>query len=659
MRAKLPNILNMAGLMTRGQADKYAAERASGAVNRYADDVAVHGVNRANAIIGSHGPAEFRGGLLPFPLLRVFSDECDVVRGAIQKRIAQVMATNWHFIPAEGLTAKEAAPDIEAAKEAWSRKGSLGGPGKSRREFISEVVEDLMVCGAAVQFRQPNAGEVAYQQGRVSDPKLARGTFAVVNVDAATVKPILSSGGWVPVPPAVAYEQYIWGAVEATFTRDELRYTRLNSRTNLRWSRSPVDHCLAALLMWMNQDLRVLTELVDGRGSIGHWEVPEGWSLERTKEFSTWINALMDTPEKRAKGARKAIPVGPKWVPDEPWDYERVVKFQNFLVRRVAGAFDLNPAVLGYAGEMYKVAQEEARRLAELWAQLPLLICLEEIQNEILHDDLGLVKAQGAWDVNLSDREAMGRIAAAAGLERMCTNDFLEAAGFPLAEGDLANAYFHDVARGAPIFLGWRQGYEPKTDDPQALLAAGSAATAATSGEADPQEPNGTEKTDSRPTAPESAGSQKPPGDATISTPKADAVGDSGTPANTGGGQNVGAQPIVPPQATGGKAGEDLRRWRDKALRFQSEGRLEKCHFDSTEIPAELAAGIQEALGKASSAADVEAAFGLSGKAAEGEGTPGDSEAPPLLGALEIIYDAVKAERAGRKAQPAGPSGMR
>jgi len=83
-----------------------------------------------------------------------------------------------------------------------------------------------------------------------------------------------------------------------------------------------------------------------------------------------------------------------------------------------------------------------------------------------------------------------------------------------------------------------------------------------------------------------------------------------------------------------------LDKWRRKALRYQREGNLARCRFESQAIPSDIASAVTERLAKARTPEEVRAAFEF------------ENAKPPtaahLAEALETIVAAAREERGSR-----------
>lgn len=503
-----------------------------------------------------HGDANWRGGLTTMKQLRTLAVNCDVVANAVQLRIDQVRATPLQVLPVDGLDESEAQSEIEQAQEFLATTGGLGGPGVTWQEFICSGVYDLLTVGALAGYRRAN------KRG---------GMFAFELVDAATIKPLLTPGGWPPQPPDFAFEQYNLssGQKVGQFTADELRYVRYNSALTSRFGRSPTENVLVAILQYLAYDAWNLSWATDGDADFSYWEVPSEWSVQQIEEFTAFINSLNAAMAGKQAMATKPIPAGPKRVKERPIKEASFEKTQVHLVRRIARAFGLNASVLGFEGAQYKVTQEGSEKQAVLWGADVTKLLLSDLLTDILQDDLGLTKVKAGWDEGGEDLSEVATWLNTVGTTLVPINEGREKLGLPGLEGPYVDAVFV-MSQTGPVVLGWTPGTEPPPEEepePEAALV--------------PPPPP--------PETPEEPLAQEPP------PPAAKSLGET--------------------------ADRDLAKWRTKALKFLREGHLAKAvAFSSDSLPPSVVQSVAGRLAVAKSAEDVRAAFevGDNGNGREG-----------------------------------------
>ena len=398
------------------------------------------------------GADERGGGKITFQQLRMFADNCDACRDAIGARTAQVLTTPLKFRARPGVDDAAAAAQILAAEEFFSTKGGFGGPGTSWEETLQKLCEDALTLGCLAMFRRQNLGGTL---------------FSVEPFDAATIKPVLETDGRIPAD-GIAYEQWISGKRTGVgFRADEIHYRRLNARTSSRWGRSPVEFVMAAILQYIGYDTWNLAWVNDGDGELGHWEVPDDYSDIEREKLEAIIRAMRETPAKRQRGSDHLFPPGVKWTPRRQRAEADFVATQTFLIRRIAAGFQINATIIGFAGEQYKVSQDEQVELAEGYGGSVFKITLKSLVDDILHDDLLLDLVECGWEEKAADMPTVAGVVQTVGTERISVNAARAMLNERPAEGPYVDCLYHMTTAGEVIVIGWDAGKKPKHLDDQ------------------------------------------------------------------------------------------------------------------------------------------------------------------------------------------------
>ena len=133
-------------------------------------------------------------------------------------------------------------------------------PDHTWRQWISEVLEDVLVLDAACVYVWPRRNKTLY---------------SLLPVDAATIAILPDVNGLLPEPPAPAYEQRIAGGVTARLTKREMIYEMMNPRPHSLYGLSPTEVVLHAALT----ELRRMTgsaEILDSSNMAAFFgELPE------------------------------------------------------------------------------------------------------------------------------------------------------------------------------------------------------------------------------------------------------------------------------------------------------------------------------------------------------------------------------------------------
>jgi hypothetical protein len=278
-----------------------------------------------------------RGKPKPTPVtyetLRMMSHRSEWVRAIIKTRKNQIGKVPWAFQPKDP---DDQSPStermIEKMEKLFKRPSMKGSRPHSRswRQFIGEVLEDLLVLDAGVIEKERNG------YGWI---------VAMYPVDGATIRPNLDEfGGY----HDDAYVQLIDGQLTARFGMEDLVYIMDNPQTDVRFSgygMSPLEHLL----------ISVTAELYASKYNMSYFEkgaVPEGIlnlgedvSPEDVDAFRLyWMNEIMGKPW--------ALPiVGGKGVEWTPWrasnkDME-YMSYQEWLLKKLCAVYQIAPQEVG------------------------------------------------------------------------------------------------------------------------------------------------------------------------------------------------------------------------------------------------------------------------------------------------------------------------
>ena len=282
-----------------------------------------------------------------------------------------------------------------------------------------------------------------------------------------------------PEPPAVAYKKWGNGRVVGTFTADALHYFVLRPRPNTPYGFPPTEAIVSSILTYLYSENWNLDFFLNGSKEEGYWEMAEGLTPKQWTTFETFINEL--NPEKPdSRGQGKPVPHGTKhhsWRirSEMEWD-----KLQLRIITLCAAMYGLNAATIGFAGEVYKEAQEGQVDAAKRWGLVPLMKFIGEIAQAVLRD-LDLTLIEHTWAPEEDDPLEMATVISTAGPSVLTRNDARRRLGEDQVEGSpLANCLyeilptgilvFHDPDRFGEKYMIEAPKEEAATDDPEAAL---------------------------------------------------------------------------------------------------------------------------------------------------------------------------------------------
>jgi len=459
-----------------------------------------------------------------------------------------VLSTEWHVREEDESGEGDATVESneEEAKRLLSVDGGIGGKGVRFRDMLAMMTDDLMTVGCSVLFRQRD------RAGRV---------ISVVVLDASTVEPSRKDG-------VMSYTQRGASGQKQELDPDDVIYIRLRPNSRNLVGYSPVGSVIGAIVQYLGYDAVNLNWIAYGDGEMGYWSIPSTWDGEKRKEFVRLIRALNNTFQKRLSGATQVIPDDAKWMSKRERKEAEYVKSQDQMLRRIAAIFGLNLTMIGWSGDTYKSSSEQQASQVEDWAHKPMMMTIQDIIQDVLVNDFGLSGICFEFDLEEEDLEKIARMLKEAGPRFVAVNEGREMLGLGPADGTDVDTLY-EMTQAGPIRLGNRRGY----DNADIVSHDGAGA--------------GQEET--------AAGAGDQPGDT--------AGGQSGA----GGSGGAGAKSISHPLSI--QAVEDLRKWRDKAMKYGRDGRLHKCRFESSNIPPDVAETISCGLAAADGEDGVEAVF--------------------------------------------------
>lgn len=355
--------------------------------------------------------------------LRRLADTYDVMRSCINHLKTEVQAVPIKLVAKD---AKDDSPSTKRAIEdamAWldTRAGGLGGFGLVRRHFEDQIFEDALVIGAFAAHIQTTRAGRPYQ---------------VVSVDSATIKPKVDPFGW--QHPEDAYEQWVQGVnVRPSISMEELIYDGMYPVSSTPYYRSPVEWLVGVTISALKADEWNRTWLTDGNTPDQLIAVPKEWTPGQLQEYAAYFDAMLSGEMADRRKAR-IVPDGTKPVWTQSRKDADFQQFELWLMRRTCSIFGVQPASIGYAGEQYKVSQEESLSATSQFGVGRLLAMRADLYNDLL-ERLGY---SGLQLVNVTEGEEepgerTERLAKAVGGPWMTPNEARKVDGLePIDGGD-------------------------------------------------------------------------------------------------------------------------------------------------------------------------------------------------------------------------------
>jgi len=288
-----------------------------------------------------------RSGRVDATLLRQVAEHTAIVRAAINAKKRHVTA----------LRPEVQGPD-EATVIALQSLIDKPTPEHTWRQWVSEVLEDVLVLDAACLYVWPRRNGMLY---------------ALLPVDAATIAITPDARGMLPQPPETAYEQRVAGAVTAKFTTAELLYEQMNPRAHSLYGLSPTEVVLHTSLTALRR-MAYSADLLDGSNVPAFFgEVPENWGTDQIREFQEyWDQMTTNRPHRGVWG-----PAGTNV--RFPPQVEVRTEFDVYLAQLICAVFEIQPQELGFTGDVNRATGEVQEDITQRRSVRPLAELIGEV----------------------------------------------------------------------------------------------------------------------------------------------------------------------------------------------------------------------------------------------------------------------------------------
>lgn len=273
--------------------------------------------------------------------LREIAKTCDPLRSCIEHIKREVVSTP---IKLKGKNdEKVSETKIEKARELFENEGAIGERGSDRIDFEKQIVDDLLSIGCLAIGVEYTRGGDLYQ------------AFAV---DASTIRVAIDAYGF--KHPTQPFEQWVMGLKQGAFDDTQVLYRGLVPQTSSPYFVAPIELMLRPVQRFLQVDdwnaayfnISVAPEVFFG--------FPEEWDASQVAEF---MKALEESTANDPTEKRK-----PRILPPNSVVKHRDRKDQDFseyeprIVKRICSIMGVQPASIGYEGDIYKVAQDAAHQ---------------------------------------------------------------------------------------------------------------------------------------------------------------------------------------------------------------------------------------------------------------------------------------------------------
>lgn len=433
---RLSNLLNPLGLVTKAEVQ----ERVNAARDEMREP------SRSNQPAWQPYDADMRPGKLPYSVLRSYADGCEPVRLCINRIKTMLHTLDWKIGPVNEDEPDEA--QLAEARDWFSMNGGIGRPGTMIDEFIDELTEDIIVCGAMALHPRPSQGRAVGLGGNY---------VSVEAIDAATIIPLRDGKGWQPEPPAPAFRQVLRDGKKLDFTREEILYRVWGARTTTAWGQSFVECCFMSVLQFQAADLYNLVWFTEGDSVLGYWRYTGGGELPTAElaSFRAWLTKEKRRAQQKGKPlADITPPAGWEYTAFRPRSEADYIATEKFLFQRIAPFFGLSPTALGFETGTYKASQATLQEQAVTMASGPIAHFLEAVFTVILQVVLGLDQTKFEFDTDLVDLVKVANATNTVGTQRLTANEVRKLMGQPAIKGGYADDLYTVLPDGRVLVLG-------------------------------------------------------------------------------------------------------------------------------------------------------------------------------------------------------------
>jgi phage portal protein BeeE len=325
--------------------------------------------------------------------MRALADGYDLLRLVIETRKDQIEKMEWRIKVKEN-GQKASKQQREAAKSRIDKAMEfLQFPDREHTwaTWLRMALEDMLVLDACTVY-----------------PRMTRGgdLYSLDLMAGETIVRKLNKDGRTPIPPDVAYQQYIKGVPMADYTRDDILYYPRNLRTNRAYGYSPVEQIIMTVNIAIRRQIFQLNYYTEGNVPEALIPVPDTWTSDQISQFQVWFDNLLegDLAQRRKM---KFVPAGLDKI---QFTKEAILKdeYDEWLARVVCYAFSVPPTP--FVKQVNRATAQTAQVAALQEGLVPIQNWIKNLHNIILWKYLQQPDLEFSWEeeVEMSAEEQAG-----------------------------------------------------------------------------------------------------------------------------------------------------------------------------------------------------------------------------------------------------------
>jgi hypothetical protein len=332
-----------------------------------------------------------------FATLRTLADRHDLTRLAIETCKDRMIRLKWGFRVLD--SDDDMSPEQESRSDALRKMLRRPDGRNFWVDWLRMVLEDLLVIDAPSIYVRRTMDETE--------------VVGLVQIDGATIKPIIDAHGNEPDLPYPAFQQVLHGMPAVDYTRDQLLYAPRNRRVHRVYGFSPVEQIVATINIALRRQVWQHSYFTSGNIPDALIGVPSTWTPDQIRDFQDWFDGvLVGNPEKRRNGIFVPGEVAKSYVPTK--DAEMFGAAEEWLARVVCFCFGIPHQAL--VKEVNRATADSAYEQAIEDGLAPVMAWVKSFMDRILIDVLGEEELEFWWikdeaiDPKVQDEIWKGRV---------------------------------------------------------------------------------------------------------------------------------------------------------------------------------------------------------------------------------------------------------